>query len=404
PRDLVQGLRQRDLLSPRSRRPEPVSRLHRLRQHRQRESSAGRALPAELPRVLGQRDARRRLPARPCARAVPRRGRGADVSRAGALEHGVLRRARAGEADRGGVGREGALSGRRLSGVQVARMERPIPRYHSALSARRSGADRRRRHADHRQQRSLRRQRPPADEQHQLRHVPRRLHALRPRQLQPQAQRGERRRNRDGSDHNFSWNSGVEGPTDDPGILRLREQRARNFVAVLLLSQGIPMLLAGDERLRTQRGNNNAYCQDNDTSWIDWRSGPAQDAMLRFTREMIALRQRHANLRRTRFIDPNETGPGGIRWYGETLEPPRWQDPDARILCFTLAGLEVGEPALHVMINMTGGERVLPLPEGAWRRVVDTSLPPPEDILPPSEAPLYAEPSYALAGLAIAVF
>src|SRR5690606_33660186 len=210
--------------------------------------------------------------------------------------------------------------------------------------------------------------------------------------------------NRDGGNHDFSWNTGVEGPTDDPKILRLRAQRARNFVAVLLLSQGIPMLLAGDERLRTQRGNNNAYCQDNDTSWIDWRSGPPQDAMLRFTREMVALRQRHPNLRRTRFTDPNETGPGGIRWYGETLEPPRWQDPEARILCFTLTGLEVGEPALHVMINMTGGERVLPLPEGVWRRVVDTSRPPPEDILPPSKAPLHAESSYALAGRAVAVF
>src|SRR5690606_11414905 len=210
--------------------------------------------------------------------------------------------------------------------------------------------------------------------------------------------------NRDGGNHAFCWNTGVEGPTDDPQILLLRAQRARNSITVLLLSQGIPILLACAERLRTQRGNNNAYCQDNDTSWIDWRSGPAQDEMLRFTREMIALRQRHSNLRRTRFIDPNETGPGGIRWYGETLEPPRWQDPDARILCFTLAGLEVGEPALHVMINMTADARALPLPEGVWRRVVDTSQLPPDDILPPSAAPLHAEPSYSLGGRAIAVF
>src|SRR5690606_7421422 len=210
--------------------------------------------------------------------------------------------------------------------------------------------------------------------------------------------------NRDGGDHDFSWNSGVEGPSDDPSIERFRARRARNFVALLLLSQGIPMLLAGDERLRTQRGNNNAYCQDNDTSWIDWTSDPARDAMLRFTREMIALRKRHRNLRRTRFIDPNETGRGGIRWYGDTLEPPRWNDPEARILCFTLAGLEDGEPALHVMINMTGDVRALPMPEGRWRRVVDTAQPPPDDILPPSAAPLHDEPAYALAGHAIAVF
>jgi len=210
--------------------------------------------------------------------------------------------------------------------------------------------------------------------------------------------------NRDGGNHDFSWNSGVEGPTDDPAIERLRERRARNFVALLLLSQGIPMLLAGDERLRTQRGNNNAYCQDNDTSWIDWTSAPARDAMLRFTREMIALRKRHRNLRRTRFIDPHEKSRGGICWYGETLEPPRWNDPDARILCFTLAGLEEGEPALHVMINMTSDVRALPLPKGRWRRVVDTAQPPPDDILPPSDAPLQTDPAYALAGRAIAVF
>src|SRR5690606_11496675 len=202
--------------------------------------------------------------------------------------------------------------------------------------------------------------------------------------------------NRDGGDHDFSWNSGVEGPTDDPAIIRLREQRARNFVALLLLSQGIPMLLAGDERLRTQRGNNNAYCQDNDTSWVDWTHDSRRDAMVRFTREMIAFRQRHRSLRRTRFIDPDETGPGGIRWYGEGLEPPRWQDPNARILCFTLAGLEIGEPALHVMINMTGAAHALPLPDGSWRRVVDTSLLPPEDIVPASSAPLCTEPSYRL--------
>jgi len=119
---------------------------------------------------------------------------------------------------------------------------------------------------------------------------------------------------------------------------------------------------------------------------------------------MIALRKRHRSLRRTRFIDPNATGRGGIRWYGDSLEPPRWDDPNARILCFTLAGLDEGEPALHVMINMTGDVRALPLPEGRWRRVVDTAQPPPDDILPPSEAALHDEPAYALAAHAIAVF
>ena len=209
--------------------------------------------------------------------------------------------------------------------------------------------------------------------------------------------------NRDGGDHDFSWNTGVEGPTADPEILRLRAQRARNFITLLLLSQGIPMLLAGDERLRTQRGNNNAYCQDNEVSWIDWTSEPGRDAMVRFTREMIALRKRHASLRRTRFIDPDAVGRGGIRWYGETLEPPHWEDPEARILCFPLAGLDGAEPALHVMINMASAPRALPLPEGAWRRLVDTSRPPPDDIRLAQTAPLHRAATYELDGRAIAV-
>ena len=93
-------------------------------------------------------------------------------------------------------------------------------------------------------------------------------------------------------------------------------------MAVLLLSQGVPMMLAGDEVLRTQRGNNNAYCQDNDVSWLDWCFSATAKEMLRFTREMIALRKRHASLRRTHFIDPNPDGPPEIQWYGDDLELP----------------------------------------------------------------------------------
>src|SRR5215471_3120554 len=175
--------------------------------------------------------------------------------------------------------------------------------------------------------------------------------------------------NRDGRDDNFSWNSGVEGETDDPAVLQLRAQRARNALALLMLSQGVPMLLAGDEVLRSQSGNNNAYCQDNDISWLDWSFTPAARQMLRFTRELIALRKRHPSLRRARFFD---TDGGEIHWYGEKLEPPNWQDRDARVLCFTLSGLAPGEHALHVMINMAAAMRTLPLPSTfprEWRRV-----------------------------------
>ena len=192
--------------------------------------------------------------------------------------------------------------------------------------------------------------------------------------------------NRDGRDENLSWNSGLEGVTDDADIQRLRAQRARNFMAILLLSQGVPMLTAGDEVLRTQRGNNNAYCQDNDISWLDWSFAPAARAMLRFTRELIALRQRHPSLRRTRFLNGHADGVRAeIQWYGESLEPPAWQDAAARVLCFTLNGATPHEPALHVMINMASTARNLPLPDAAvrnWRRIADTTLVAPDDIVP----------------------
>jgi isoamylase len=209
--------------------------------------------------------------------------------------------------------------------------------------------------------------------------------------------------NRDGRDENFSWNSGIEGATDDPEILRLRSQRARNFMAVLLLSQGVPMLTAGDEVLRTQRGNNNAYCQDSDLSWLDWSFAPAARAMLRFTRELIALRKRHPCLRRARFLSGDAAAE--IEWYGERLEPPPWQDAGARVLCFTLHGLTPSEGALHVMINMEGTARTLPLPDTAarnWRRFADTTLVAPDDVMPAGV--LARDDHYRLGPHGIAIF
>src|SRR5207244_7262266 len=124
--------------------------------------------------------------------------------------------------------------------------------------------------------------------------------------------------NRDGSDANYSWNCGVEGPTDDQRILRLRRRQAKNLIATLLLSQGVPMLLAGDEFLRTQQGNNNAYCQDNAVSWIDWTLAETNADFLRFVRGMIALRKRHPALRRRGFfrgVGP-EGEPADVEWHG----------------------------------------------------------------------------------------
>ncbi len=188
--------------------------------------------------------------------------------------------------------------------------------------------------------------------------------------------------NRDGHDHNLSWNGGVEGPTDDPQILALRRQQARNFIALLLLSQGVPMLLAGDELLRTKQGNNNTYCQNNELSWIDWRLAEENRAMLDFTRAMVAFRQRHATLRRNHFLTGKPTHADGIpdiHWHGVKLDKPLWGDPDTRVLAFTLAGLEQDEPHLHVMMNMWKEPMEFELPSVPGRRwygAIDTAQAP----------------------------
>jgi isoamylase len=214
--------------------------------------------------------------------------------------------------------------------------------------------------------------------------------------------------NRDGFAQNLSWNSGHEGPTEDPVVLALRERRARSAIALLMLSQGVPMLLAGDEVLRTQRGNNNAYCQDNDISWFDWSLVEQHQGMLQFTRDMISLRLRHPSLRRTRFLrdgaDSQKTAE--VRWYGEHGRAVDWRDADARVLCFTLSGMSDNEPPLHVMINFSLNDRCCTLPDvvsGRWRRVVDTSMPVLQDV-PPIRARPPLDGQYELAGYAVAVF
>jgi isoamylase len=149
---------------------------------------------------------------------------------------------------------------------------------------------------------------------------------------------------RDGTDANYSWNCGVEGPTDDPAVRALRLRQAENLLGTLLLSQGIPMLLAGDEMGRTQGGNNNAYCQDNETSWVDWE-GVDDDGrhLLDFTRRLIELRRRHIVLHRHRFFQgvPAHDGVKDITWLrpdGSEMQPADWSVPYARTLGFLLSG------------------------------------------------------------------
>ena len=188
--------------------------------------------------------------------------------------------------------------------------------------------------------------------------------------------------NRDGHNDNLSWNCGVEGPTDDPAILALRQRQAKNFMAILLLSQGVPMLLAGDEVLHSKSGNNNTYCQDNELSWFDWRLADANRDMLDFTSAMIAFRRRHPTLRRERFLtgEPDRAGRlPDITWHSANLNKPLWADEHGRVLAFTLAGIDEYEEHLHVMLNMWDNalEFAVPRIDGRrWYLAIDTAASP----------------------------
>jgi len=202
--------------------------------------------------------------------------------------------------------------------------------------------------------------------------------------------------NRDGNSFNASWNCGVEGPTRDPEIVRIRKRQVRNLMATLFLSQGVPMILAGDEFLRTQQANNNAWCQDNEISWLDWRLATEHGDFTRFVHMLIAMRHRHPALRRRTFF--HGVGPAGdmepdIIWHG--VEP---FEPDfsglSRTLAFVLNGSLTGrEPDRDFYVACNAwteplGFGIPPAPSGRrWRRTIDTALLPPLDIAGLDEGP-----------------
>ena len=176
--------------------------------------------------------------------------------------------------------------------------------------------------------------------------------------------------NRDGSGENFSANYGVEGPTQDPRIESLRKRQIRNFLLTLFISRGVPMLLGGDEFRRTQEGNNNAYCQDNEISWYDWSCLERHRDIQQFVRHMIALRRAHPILAREQFYTDED-----ISWFGPSQGAPRWNDPHAKALaCLIHDG---AEEALFLMFN-AGDEQVtfhapVAPDKGRWRLATDTS-------------------------------
>lgn len=199
--------------------------------------------------------------------------------------------------------------------------------------------------------------------------------------------------NNDGENNNYSFNYGIEGPTDLPAIEPVRVRQIKNFLATLLLSRGVPMLLGGDEFRRTQRGNNNAYCQDNDISWFDWALVEKHAEIHRFTREWIRFRKRHPALRRARFFagSPRPGRPvADVNWYGADGGPKDWSQDDQTLMCL-IDGIPAAERETatdhqvlvlfnastmpHGFVLADGGEPARP-----WRLFCDTSQRTPLDL------------------------
>jgi glycogen operon protein len=200
--------------------------------------------------------------------------------------------------------------------------------------------------------------------------------------------------NKDGENHNRSWNCGVEGPTDDPEILKLRGRQQRNLLATLLFSQGVPMLAHGDEMGRTQLGNNNVYCQDNELSWVDWDLDESRSALLEYTRQLVHLRREHPVLRRRRFFEGSADHGGesdlhDIAWFapdGTHMQDSAWHAEQARSVMVFLNGEGIEEPDLRgeeivddsflVLYNAQPARTTFSLPPleygEEWTAVLDT--------------------------------
>ena len=195
--------------------------------------------------------------------------------------------------------------------------------------------------------------------------------------------------NHDGTDANFSENYGAEGETKDPQIEALRRAQIKNFLLTLLISRGVPMLLGGDEFRRTQGGNNNAYCQDNETSWHDWSCVERHKDILRFTRGMIAFRCAHPILSKEQFYTDAE-----IQWVGPQGGSPDWSDSKAKqFACL------IHEEEQHVLFLMFNAGvdavdfRLPPLAQGTrWHQAVDTTCEAPQDLFTPGAEPLWEDP------------
>ena len=213
------------------------------------------------------------------------------------------------------------------------------------------------------------------------------------------AENGEN--NRDGIDDNLSWNCGAEGPVKDPAIEAIRCRQIKNFMVLNLLALGTPMILMGDEVRRTQRGNNNAYCQDNEISWFDWALQKRHSDIHRFVKMMVAFRRRRDVAIEKIQISLNQLlAEAQLQWHGVALNRPDWSD-DSHSLAFTVSSMR-GRFKIHAMLNaywdpLTFELPASPVPEVAqWRRWIDTALPSPQDIAAWEEAVLVTGAKYCV--------
>ncbi|MFN3152030.1 glycogen debranching protein GlgX [Bremerella sp.] len=205
--------------------------------------------------------------------------------------------------------------------------------------------------------------------------------------------------NRDGDNHNLSYNYGVEGPTKRTSIEKLRRQQIKNMFCTLLMSQGVPMILMGDEVRRTQHGNNNAYCQDNEISWLDWSLVKKNDEMRRFVRALIAFRRDQPTVRQKHFLGGYPTGRRGlfdVNWYSNLGTAVDWDSGDSMLTCLFASPHKDNDPeniGRDVLLMMNGSHSpqqfiLPPVAKGtSWRMFVDTAATSPSDVYPDLNGP-----------------
>jgi isoamylase len=213
--------------------------------------------------------------------------------------------------------------------------------------------------------------------------------------------------NSDGAGSNVSWNCGIEGPTDDPAIEELRNRQVKNFLTVTLLALGTPMILMGDEARRTQLGNNNAYCQDNEISWFDWRLLARYEDIYRFTKLLIAARLMHEDTTVEELTLNQLLGQARLQWHGVRLRTPDLSH-DSHSIALT-AWSATRRVVFHYMVNAYWKPLTFSippprkLPGGAWHRWIDTSRASPEDIVHWDAMQTITDNSYRLPGRSLGI-